>query len=69
MTDSHDHSENTHSAKCDECDYVAMTQAHDDDYAVMDLSDNLASHNKEVHGKDTNPDEIKDAVRAKMQKV
>lgn len=65
----HDHSESTHSAKCDLCDYVATTHTHDDDSAVMDLSDNLALHNKEVHSTETNPADITNAIKSKMKTV
>lgn len=68
-TNNHDHTDNTHSAKCDLCEYVATTHAHDDDSAVSDLCENLAGHNKEVHNMDTNPEDIKDAVKAKMKTV
>ena len=65
----HDHSHATHSAKCDHtgCAYVAQTHAHDDDTAVTNLSQGLADHNKREHGKETNAEDIKDAVKAKMQ--
>lgn len=68
MTD-HDHSQATHSAKCDEegCTYVAMTHAHDDEGAAMALSEDLASHNMSEHQKETDPQEILEAVKAKMQ--
>jgi hypothetical protein len=69
MQDDHDHSHVTHSAKCDEkgCKYIAETHAHDGDTAAEALSHDLAHHNKSVHNKDTNPNKIKDAVKAKMQ--
>lgn len=67
----HDHSHATHSAKCDEpgCKYVAQTHAHDDNFAVMALSVDLANHNRQEHNKETDPEKIKDAVAAKMQTI
>lgn len=67
MDPHHDHSHFTHTAKCDQCDYVSEVHAHDDDSAVDMLSDDLAAHNKNVHGTPTDPAAIKDAVKAKMQ--
>lgn len=68
MNDDHDHSNSTHFAKCDEegCDYIAETHAHTDMEAVDDLSYDLAEHNKLQHGKETDPEAIKTAVRGKM---
>jgi len=63
----HDHDHSTHSAKCDQCDYIAQTHAHDDDGAVEALSTDLANHNLEVHKMKTMPGDIKEAVRAKMK--
>jgi predicted small metal-binding protein len=65
----HDHSHMTHSAKCDHpgCGYVAETHTHDDDTAVANLAQSLADHNKQEHGKATSAEDIKDAVKAKMQ--
>ena len=42
----HDHSQATHSAKCDDCEYVSKTHAHDEDSAVDALSLALVQHNK-----------------------
>lgn len=69
MLKDNDHSQITHSAGCDEegCKYIAETHAHDEDSAVEALSQDLAIHNKEKHNIDTDPEAIKDAVRAKMQ--
>jgi len=69
MDDHHDHAQATHNAKCDEegCTYVAMTHAHDEEGAATSLSEELALHNKDEHGVETNPDDIKEAVRGKMQ--
>lgn len=67
--DTHDHSSSSHTAKCDKCTYVAEIHAHDDDEGSLMLSRDLASHNKEVHNEDTDPESIKDAVRAKMQSL
>ena len=63
----HDHSSATHNAKCDACDYISSVHAHDDEEAADALSSDLAAHNKEVHNEETNPDQIKDAVRVKMK--
>lgn len=65
----HDHSHTTHSAKCDYpgCAYIAQTHAHDETTAVENLSQDLADHNKREHDKETNVEDIKDAVKAKMQ--
>ena len=63
----HDHSQATHSANCDSCAYVAKIHAHDEDEAVSALSQDLAAHNKSAHGADTDPEAIKEPVRAKMQ--
>jgi len=62
----HDHSQPTHTAKCNDCPYVAEVHAHDDDSAVDALSDDLAGHNLTAHGQQTNPKTIKDPVRDKM---
>ena len=69
MHDDHDHSHVTHTAKCDEkdCEYVAQVHAHDDDTAAELLSSNLAEHNKKEHNLETDPEEILDAVKKKMQ--
>ncbi len=69
MNNNHNHDSMTHSAKCDEagCQYVAMTHAHDDNDAVDELSNDLAEHNKSVHNIETDPEKIKDPVKAKMQ--
>lgn len=66
----HDHSAVTHSAGCDEqgCDYQAKTHAHDDEMAALALSHDLAEHNKVEHELETDPEKIKEAVKAKMQK-
>ena len=66
-----DYSQATHTAKCDEvdCTYVAMTHAHDDEGAVEALATDLANHNMAEHSKETDPQEIKEAVGAKMQTV
>lgn len=69
MNSDNDHSAGTHSAKCDMCDYVAMSHAHDEEAAVTNLSMDLAEHNKLVHSQETNPEEIKVAVKAKMQNL
>ncbi len=68
-TNDHDHSHSTHSAKCDEegCSYVAQVHVHNDDMAVDALSLDLAEHNKYIHKKETDPEEIKNAVKAKMK--
>lgn len=66
-THTHDHSEATHSADCDSCDYVAKTHAHDADEAVSNLAIDLAAHNKEMHNAETKATDIKDAVKGKMQ--
>ena len=62
----HDHSHMSHSAKCDDCDYLAKVHAHDEESAVDSLAKDLSGHNKSEHGKDDDPEEIKDAVRAKV---
>lgn len=71
MSDNHDHTQATHTAKCDveTCKYVAKAHAHDDDNAASALAHNLAHHNKEAHGKETDPDKITSAVKAKMKTV
>ena len=63
----HDHTKPTHFAKCDDCDYVAETHVHTDDEAIGALTYDLALHNKNVHNRVTNPDDIKEAVRGKMK--
>lgn len=67
MEEHQDHSTPTHSAVCDSCGYVAETHAESDEEAVSALSQNLAGHNKSEHGQDTDPEAIKDPVRAKMK--
>lgn len=69
MEEHHDHTHPTHTAGCDSCAYVAQVHAHGDDEAVSALAEDLAAHNKEVHGTDTPPETIKDPIRAKMQTV
>ena len=63
----HDHSQPTHLANCDTCAYVAQIHAHDEDGAASGLSEDLARHNRSEHGMETDPEAIKEAVRAKMQ--
>ena len=67
MEKHHDHSVATHSAGCDACSYVAETHAHSDDEAVDALVQDLATHNKAVHNQETDPEAIKEPVRAKMR--
>jgi len=67
MEKHHDHSVATHSAGCDACAYVAEAHAHGDDEAVDALVQDLAAHNKAVHNQDTDPEAIKEPVRAKMR--
>ena len=69
-THAHDHSLNTHSAKCDVvgCEYEAKIHAHDDEAAEL-LSRDLAQHNKAEHNTETVVEEILEPVRAKMQKI
>lgn len=71
MDEGHDHAKATHAAKCDakDCEYVALVHAHEDDEAVHLLSENLALHNKEVHGEETEVEKILEPVREKMQKL
>jgi len=63
----HDHNQSTHSAGCDACSYIAEAHAHSDDEAVDALVQDLAAHNKTVHSQETDPEAIKDPVRAKMK--
>ena len=63
----HDHSQPTHSANCDSCGYVAEVHAQDEEGAVSGLSQDLAAHNKAEHNMETDPETIKEPVRAKMQ--
>ena len=67
----HDHSQMTHSASCkvEGCGYIAQVHAHDDDTAGTLLSEDLAMHNKSAHNMETNPTEITDAVKAKMERL
>ena len=67
----HDHTQATHSAKCDVvgCEFVAKVHAHDDDEAVELLSIVLAQHNKDEHKSETNVEEILAPVREKMQRI
>ena len=44
-----------------------MIHAHDDDSAAEALAGNLAEHNMSVHNIATDPEAIKEAVRAKIQ--
>jgi predicted small metal-binding protein len=67
MGEHHDHNQPTHSAGCDACSYIAEAHAHSDDEAVNALVQDLAAHNKAVHNQETNPEAIKDPVRAKMK--
>jgi predicted small metal-binding protein len=67
MHDHFDHSNPTHTAKCDDCEYIAKVHAHDDDSAVMELSKNLSAHNLQEHGQNTNPEDIKEAVAQKIK--
>lgn len=59
---SHDHTQVTHSVKCDGCEYIAKTHSHDEVGAVNALSFDLAVHNKGAHNRQTDPEKIKDAV-------
>ncbi len=63
----HNHSQSTHSAGCDACSYVAEVHAHSDGEAVDALVQDLATHNNTVHDQETDPEAIKDPVRAKMR--
>jgi hypothetical protein len=67
----HDHANPTHSAVCDVegCGFVAETHAHNDESAFLDLSDALAQHNLEVHGIETDPQDIVGDVSAKTKKL
>ncbi len=65
----HDHSQPTHSAKCDDCPYVARVHAHDLDDAAVALARDLAKHNLAEHDKETDAQSIVDAVRAKMESL
>jgi predicted small metal-binding protein len=67
MKEHHDHNQSTHSAGCDACSYIAETHAHSDDEAVDALVQDLVAHNKAVHNQETDPEIIKDPVRAKMK--
>jgi hypothetical protein len=67
MGEHHDHNQPTHSAGCDACSYIAEAHAHSDDEAVNALVQDLAAHNKAIHNQETNPEAIKDPVRAKMK--
>lgn len=62
-----DHSGMTHTAKCDDCEYLAKVHAHDEESAALMLSQDLAIHNKSEHKVDTDPENIKEAVKAKMK--
>lgn len=71
MQDDHDHTHATHSATCDVagCGYTALVHAHDAEMAADLLAVNLASHNNDVHGIETDPEKIKAAVTAKMKTI
>ncbi len=59
----HDHTIPTHAAGCSKCEYIAQTHAHDDKEAAMNLSEDLAKHNREVHAEDQNPSDIMEDVK------